>query len=141
MIIIDSVRNKTQGTQKGADKMRKYMAISKEQFEAMFTEEQQDRVKETLKAYDEVHITYQYGEYHFSTGVALTATYAPDFKAVGSVYADDIFTEEERILNYMESFHEYSPLYKGRRNYRMLNEIGNDWSVKFKMQDGEIVRA
>ena len=121
--------------------MNKYMAISKEMFEARFTAEQQNEIKEILKAYNEVHVVYEYGQYHFSTGIALRATYAPDHEFIGTVYADDIFTEEERIINYMEAFHEYSPLYKGRRNYRMLNEIGHDWSIRFKMVNGEIVRA
>ena len=121
--------------------MRKYNAISKEMFEQMFTAEQQNEVMDTLKAYSEVNVEYYNGEYHFSTCVCLRATYPADFKVVGTVYADDIYTEDERIINYMETFHEYHPQYRGKRDYRMINEIGNDWTIKFKMVDGNIVRA
>ena len=121
--------------------MKKTYAINKEQFEAMFTEEQQNKVKDTLKAYSNVNVVYEYGEYHFSPSISLKATYAPDHKFIGTVYADDIFTEEERMVNYIEAFHEYPIQYKGKRDYAMLKEVGYDWDAKFKMENGNLVRA
>lgn len=119
--------------------MKKFMPISKERFEEMFTEEQKKSVKSTLKAFREVTVEFEYGEYHFSTGVSLKANYAPDHKLVGTVYAEDIFTEEERLLNYVESFHEFPIGYKGKRNYRMFDGLG--WDAKFAIVDGNIVIA
>ena len=121
--------------------MKKDMAINKETFEATFTTAQQEEIKDTLKAFDKVNVIFENGEYHFSTGIGIYATYAPDHKFIGTVYAEDIFTEEERILNYMESFHAYHPSYRGRRDYKMIHEVGNDWSIKFRMEDGNIVKA
>ena len=99
----------------------------------------QDRIIDTLKAYDEITVSYEYGMYHF--GVCIKSHYAPDHRVIGTFHADDIFTPEERMLNYMESFHEYPPRYTGKRDWKMIQEIGNDWSIKFKWEDGNIVRA
>lgn len=121
--------------------MIKSMAINKEQFENMFTETQKEEIKSTLKAYDKVHVTYEYGKYHFSTFVGLTASYADDHRFCGTVYADDIFTPEECIINYVEAFHDYPIGYHGKRDYKMLREVGNDWTAKFQFVNGNIVRA
>jgi hypothetical protein len=105
-------------------------------------QEVQNKITNTLKAYDKVFVIYEYGEYHVSVGVALKAIYADDHKVIGTYHADEIFTPEERAINYIESFHEFPPSYNGKRDYLMLNEVGNDWSVKFKYDnDGNIVRA
>lgn len=114
--------------------------MTKERF-AQLPMDVQDKVKNTLKAYDNAYIIFEYGEYHVSVGIALKAHYAEDHKVIGTVNVDDIFTKEEKIINYAESFHEFSPLYKGKRDYRMMNEVGNDWNAKFKFEDGVLVRA
>jgi hypothetical protein len=101
-----------------------------------------EEIKNTLKAYDEVFVVYEYGKYHVGVGVSLKAKYAPDHKVIGTFYADDIFTKDERAINYIESFHEYPHNYKGKRDYRMLHEIEGDWSVKFVFNaNGDLVRA
>ena len=118
----------------------KRYAISKEDFYQL-PGGVQDKARNILKAYDEVNIIFEYGEYRVSAGLALTATYAPDHKFIGVAYAEDIFTEEERIINYAESFHEFPSNYKGKRDYRMMNSIGHDWSVRFKLENGNLVIA
>ena len=120
--------------------MKKIYAINKERFETLPIEVQ-EQCKNTLKAYDSVNVIFEYGKYHVSTMIGITATYAEDHEYIGNVYADDIFTEEERIINYAESFHDFSPLYKGKRDYKMMNDAGYDWNIKFKMVDGILVRA
>ena len=123
-------------------KRTKYMPISKERFEKMFTEDEQNKIKETLKAFDEVFVVYEYGQYHYGTGACLKAEYAPDHEVIGTLYAEDIFTAEERIINYVESFHDYPIEYKGARNYRMLNEVERNWDAKFAFdENGTIVRV
>lgn len=101
----------------------------------------QNEIRETLKAYDEVNVEFEYGEYRVLTGVMLTATYAPDHRFVGTYKANEVFTLEERTINYAESFHDFPIWYKGKRDYRMMNDCGYDWSIKFKMENGNLVRA
>lgn len=121
--------------------MKKYFAISNERFETMFTKEQQENVKSTLKAFNEVNVVYEYGKYNFSSALCLKAHYAPDYEFVGTVYADDIFTPEERILNYIESFHSYPVEYKGVKDFGMLREVEGNWDARFGYnENGTIVR-
>lgn len=77
-----------------------------------------EKVKNTLKAYDKCYVNYYGGEYHVSVGAALKATYEPDEKTIGTYYAKDVFTPEERILNYVNEFQSYPIEYKGKRNYK-----------------------
>lgn len=101
-------------------------------------EEVQADVKRVLRAFDECPVVYEHGKYIIGGGICIKAKYAEDHKFIGVYYADDIFTEEERIINYAEAFHEFSPLYKGKRDYAMWHKVGNDWSVKFKIENGEL---
>ena len=98
----------------------------------------QAEVKRVLHAYDECPVTYEYGRYDVGGGICIKKNYAPDHEFIGVYYADDVFTEEERIINYAESFHEYSPLYKGKRDYTMWHKVGYDWNAKFKMVNGNL---
>ena len=100
------------------------------------TKEVQDKIKNYLKIYDEADVYFENGEYHF--GLVLKSSYADDHKVIGTYKAKEIFTEEERIVNYIESFHEYPIFYKGKRDYRMLNEIKGNWDVKFELVDGNL---
>lgn len=84
-----------------------------------------NKAKETLKAYDMVTIVFEYGEYKVQTGNCITNEYAEDHKVIGNVYANDIFTEAEKIINYIEAFAEYPIQYKGKRDYNMLRELEN----------------
>ena len=95
----------------------------------------QEKVKRTLRAYDKETVWFENGKYTY--GIALKAKYASDHEYIGTYYAKDIYTEEERIINYCEEFHEYPIEYKGKRNYNILN----DYKAKYKMVDGNIVRA
>ena len=101
----------------------------------------QNKVRNTLKAYDEVTVDFENGDYHVMTGCLLKASYAPDFRSVGTFKAKEVFTEDERTINYVESFHDFPIWYKGKRDYRMLKEVGYDWDAKFALVDGSIVRA
>lgn len=82
-------------------------------------QEVQEKIKSKLTAYDEVTVTYEYGEYRF--GTVIKATYGDDHEVIGTFYAKDIFTEEERILNYVNNFQSYPTEYKGERDYRIFN--------------------
>lgn len=98
-------------------------------------QEIQEKVKRTLRAYDKETVWFENGKYTY--GIALKAKYASDHEYIGTYYAKDIYTEEERIINYCEEFHDYPIEYKGKRDYNILN----DYKAKYKMVDGNIVIA
>ncbi len=77
--------------------------------------EERARIRNTLKAYDEVVVFYENGKYVY--GVCLKSHYAPDHEYIGTYRAEDIYTEDERIENYINEFHAYPPNYKGKRDY------------------------
>ena len=100
-------------------------------------EEVQEQVKEILKAYNSTSVTFENGKYHFG-GYCLKNTYASDYEFVGDYKADDIFTKEERIINYVESFHSYPIDYKGKRDYKWIKNLSRDAKVKFD-ENGNLV--
>lgn len=91
------------------------------------------KIKETLKAYDRVDVFYENGKYHF--GLCVKKTYAPDHEVIGTYYAKDIFTEDERILNYVNEFQCYPINYKGKRDYTIFKTGKREI---FKMVNGNI---
>lgn len=91
------------------------------------------KIKNTLKAYDKVDVFFENGRYNF--GVCIKKEYAPDHKFIGTYYAKDIFTEDERILNYVNEFQSYPINYKGKRDYSIFNTGKRE---KFKMVNGNI---
>lgn len=101
----------------------------------------QREIKKCLHAFPECNVTFENGKFTVSTGVSLKAQYAADHKFIGVFYVEDIFTEEEQIINYAEAFHAFSPLYKGKRDYTIWKQIGYDWTVKFKLENGNLVIA
>lgn len=89
----------------------------------------QKSVKETLKAYNRVNVTFENNEYHASAGVILKQHYAPDFKVLGWIHADDVYSKEEQVENYINEFFSYPTNYKGKRDYDIIR----------KMQDERVV--
>jgi len=87
-------------------------------------QELQERIKDRLKAFSEVRVTYEYGEYHF--GTVLKATYGADHEYIGTYRQEDIYTEKERIENYINEFHCYPIEYKGKRDYTLLNRMDDE---------------
>ena len=79
-----------------------------------------ERVKNTLRSYSKVYIDFYWDEYHVTTSTMLCAKYPSDFKAIGEVDKDDIYTEDEQIINYIESFYDYPYNYKGKRDYDIM---------------------
>ena len=66
--------------------------------------EVQDQVLQILKAYDEVDVIFEGGKYHFEVASVLKMNYAPDFEYVGTYCAEDLYSPEQRDLNYIETF-------------------------------------
>ena len=102
----------------------------------------QTEVRETLRAYSSVSVWFEYGKYHVSTGACIKAQYGDDRKDFGTIIAAEVYTEEERIENYCNSFADYPAGYKGLRDYPMMREIKKSgYTKKVKMENGDIVLA
>ncbi len=95
----------------------------------------QKKIKDTLRAYDDVSVYFENGEYRF--GTMLKESYAPDHRYVGTYYAKELFTEQERMLNYVNEFQCYPIEYKGKRNYADFHTGKNE--VFTMDDDGNIV--
>lgn len=102
-------------------------------------EEVQNHLKDTLRAFSEETVVFENGTYHY--GVCLKSSYAPDHKVIGTYYAKDIFTEAERIENYMNEFHDYPIEYKGHRDYRAKKayEETHKGTWNLKLIDGTFI--
>ena len=121
--------------------MKKIYALTKEEFNAL-PEDVKAQAKETLKAYHCVTIEFYNGEYHVSTMVGILGKYPEDHKFIGNAYDDDIYTEEERVLNFVEAFHYYPTNYKGKPviSWKEFKEL--PYNAKFKYdEEGNIVKA
>jgi len=97
----------------------------------------QNEIKQTLKAFDEVSVIFEYGKYNVSTSVCIKAVYGEDHQVMGTYKSKEVFSKEEQILNYMESFHEYDTDYKGKKDYNMISKLNNmsyktKWNTKFR---------
>lgn len=97
-----------------------------------------EKVKKVLRAYDEVQVIYEYGEFHVSAGLCIKSTYGGDHEFIGTYRADEVYTPEERILNYVNSFQDYPIEYKGKRNYK---DFQTGKRETFKWENGNIVIA
>ena len=99
-----------------------------------------EKAKRTLRGFSEARIVYHDGEYHVYTSSMLLGKYPDDFKVVGDVHKDDIYTPDEQIINYIECFHDYPLQYKGKYDYSMLDYMHecrkNGEERKVKLVDG-----
>ncbi len=116
--------------------------MNKELFNIL-NEEVQIGVKNILKVYDKCTIVYEHGSYTVQTGSYLKNVYAPDFKVVGNIHKNDIYTEEEQIINYIEEFREYPPEYKYKRDYNIIKKLDeyrkNMKQGKLKIEDETLI--
>lgn len=100
----------------------------------------QAEAKDTLKAYSKATVEFADGNFSVHTGCMICKTYAYDLCVCGTYTAEEIYTAEERIINYVEAFHDYPVEYKGERDYKMLNGLGSNWNAKFALVSGNLVR-
>lgn len=104
---------------------------------AELPKEVQDEIKDWLKVYDLVSVTYENGACRYGF-LCLKKTYAEDYKFVGEYTSKEVFTEDERVVNYVENFHAYPTSYKGKRNYKWLKSL--TWNDKIRFdENGNLV--
>ena len=75
--------------------------LQKEDLEKL-PKEVQDEVYSTLTCYNDCNIYYYNRQYEVLTGCFVLAKYPDDFEVIGQVYADDIYTKEERVQHLKE---------------------------------------
>lgn len=91
--------------------------------------EVKEQIRETLKAYNEVNVWFEYGEYHVMPGACLKASYGADHKVIGTYKAKEVFTEAQRIENYINEFNSYPMQYKGKRDYGIMQKMQKDRQI------------
>lgn len=108
--------------------------MNNEQFE-MLPEDVQIDVKDILRVYDKAYVDFYNGDYHASACFGIYASYPKDHRTVGVYTAKEIFTEDERTVNYVNSFRAYPIWYKGKRDYDLLKTLANS-NVIIDMKTG-----
>lgn len=100
----------------------------------------QEEILDVLKGWSSVNVSFSNGKYHVSPDSMICATYAPDHKVFGEFFQKDIYTEEERVLNYLETFHDYPYPCSFKGNGPKGRELDNlPWGTKFQYNaDGDI---
>lgn len=71
---------------------------------AELPEEVQKKVKNTLRVYDRVYVSYENGRWSVGEGICIKCHYGNDFKSYGSFTSYEIYTKEERRRNFREEF-------------------------------------
>ena len=92
-----------------------------------------EKIKSSLKAFDECNVVFENGKYHVRTFTCLQSSYSDDYKFIGKFKKDEVFTKEEQDLNYIEEFRSYP--------YPMTLEIKNGvdrWKLIRQYEEGEI---
>ena len=87
----------------------------------------QEEVESTLKAYDSANVTFENGEYKVLTGIMLKNQYATDFKVIGTVKKEVLFSQEEQDLNYINTFRSFPISYTGDKDWNMISKL-NEYS-------------
>lgn len=64
----------------------------------------QEKAKDVLKAFDNVNVVFEYNRFEVSASCCIKSHYNYDHFVCGRYSAKDVYTEEERRQNYIESF-------------------------------------
>ncbi|MEG1495597.1 MAG: hypothetical protein RR406_04810 [Bacilli bacterium] len=88
--------------------------------------EVQEKIKTTLKAYDECIVKFEYGKYNVNVNYCLQSNYARDRKFIGEFTKNDIYSNRQQIINYIEEFKSFPIEYKGIKDYNLKNKYENE---------------
>lgn len=64
----------------------------------------QSKVKSILKAYNECHVTFEYGIFTASASYGIKSNYAPDHFVCGEYSVNEVYSEDEQRQNFYEVF-------------------------------------
>jgi hypothetical protein len=93
--------------------------------------EVQNKIMDTLKAFDDVNVIFEYGKYHVSTGICVKKEYGEDFKVIGKFTAKEMYTVNTQIENYINEFMSYPIEYKGKKDWNMIKKMNNEKEYDF----------
>ena len=94
----------------------------------------QNEVKNTLKAFDRCNVTIEEGVYKVHTSYMLTSDNR-DIQHLGEIHKDDVYSNDEKIVNYVNEFRCYPAEYKGEKDYTKVR----DRNLTAKMDNGTII--
>lgn len=98
----------------------------------------QSEIKQVLSAFDECSVEQNKADdYEINTSTVLhTGDYN---KFIGRYKAEDVFTVEERIINYVKEFRDFpfgmGITYKGKKDWKMLN---SNWKDVVMSDNGDL---
>ena len=95
----------------------------------------QSEISDTLKAYSKVDFYFRGCEFQVRAFTILSAT-NDGYTHLASFNKDDIFSEEEQIVNYVNSFRSFPIEYNGNKNWK---ELKKDWKVATMNDESNIV--
>ena len=87
-----------------------------------------DELRKALVAFPDTLLWKQSDEYFTTEGVSIVKKYPDDndkWEYIGEYHDYDVFSDKERIENYINTFRDYPPEYKGIRNYSLMREMDN----------------
>ena len=97
----------------------------------------QKEIKNILRSFRRCTVEFEHGEFHVTIGTILTRSYDPWHFMVGEYMDRDVYNFNERIENYVNSFHCYPAEYKGAKDWQRIH----DASINWKMVDGNLIPA
>lgn len=104
MVLEEGLANKMVDILKAANADEVKILSSDEMKFEDFDEEVKAKIKEVLRAYDKVYVTYENGKFQVSTFIGIRSSYSEDHFFCGEYKAKEIYTFEERKQNFIEVF-------------------------------------
>ena len=87
-----------------------------------YPQEIQEKILNTLRAYDEVHIIIcDDGTYEVSPDLCLSST--SKLVKMECIEVSEVYDEHEQTINYINQFRNYPYNFKGFRDYKLLKEL------------------
>lgn len=111
-----------------------------------YSQEIQEKILNTLRAYDEVHIIIcDDGTYEVSPDLCLSSTsklVAGECKLVKMecIEVGEVYDEHEQTINYINQFRTYPYNFKGVRDYKLINKLYENRDLQvIDIVDGKLV--
>lgn len=113
-----------------SNKMRKFTKAPREV---------QERILEALKQVRYVYVVRNGDRYSVTTHLTTQRSERGEWEYLGKFTMEEIYSPDERILNFVEVMHDYPPEYRGKRDYLMLQSVSGNNAARFRWLDGNIV--
>ena len=90
-------------------------------------QEAKDELRKALVAFPDASLWKQGDKYFTTEGVSIVKKYDDEYglEHIGKYHDYEVFSDKERIENYINTFRDYPSEYKGLRNYSLMREMDN----------------